>query len=252
MKRRHDQLKLVLADLARSCGYHVEVEPLFPARVQYQPDPVTGVVTRSVTKELKHGDLLLIRNNTRELIDLTVVRPTTLTQLRGSATGGAHMQPLVAATRAEKAKHQMYDAECVRHGWKLVPFALESLGARGKEASQLLQRLSAHSRDKSPAAFLAHADRVLSVALQSGNAGVAAQGTAELRLLAYRRGCPDGPPSSLSSRGPGWNHLRRAAADLSQGTGGLSAIMHSAYHSARCGVSHTAALRGAAAVGTAA
>jgi len=37
--------------------------------------------------------------------------------------------------------------------------------------------------------FLAHAERVLSVALQTGNAGVASHGTAGLHLQKYRRGC---------------------------------------------------------------
>ena len=34
-----------------------------------------------------------------------------------------------------------YDAECLKHGWKLVPFVMESLGAKGTEARQLLQRV---------------------------------------------------------------------------------------------------------------
>ncbi|MDR3571765.1 MAG: hypothetical protein P4L81_06265, partial [Candidatus Pacebacteria bacterium] len=68
----------------------------------------------------------------------------------------------------------------------LVPFALESLGAKGTEATQLLQRLSAHSVDRSLAAFLAHADRMLSSALQVGNAHVASQGVADMLLQSYR------------------------------------------------------------------
>ena len=75
-----------------------------------------------------------------------------------SASSGAHLQPLVAASQAERRKHASYDAECAKHGWKLVPFVFESLGAKGGEARQLLQRMAAHSVDKSPQAFLAHAD----------------------------------------------------------------------------------------------
>ena len=38
VKRRHDAVKLVLADLARECGRHVEVEPAFPMKVEYHLD----------------------------------------------------------------------------------------------------------------------------------------------------------------------------------------------------------------------
>ena len=67
-----------------------------------------------------------------------------------------------------------------------MPFALESLSAKGTEATQLLQRMSAHSVDRSPAAFLARADRMLSLALQAGNAHVASQGVADMLLQSYR------------------------------------------------------------------
>jgi hypothetical protein len=97
------------------------------------------------------------------------------------------MIPLVTASRAEKAKHTSYDAECAKQGWKLVPFALESYGAKGKAAEQLLQRMSSHSIDRSPESFLLHAESVLSVALQTGNASVSSAGTADLHFQAYRR-----------------------------------------------------------------
>ena len=125
MKRRHDTIKMVLADLARSCGYHFEVEPRFPATIEMRLDPTTGKRVSCATRPpLIHGDLLLVRHNVRQLIDVTVVRPTTLTLLRGPTATGAHLQPLVAATQAEKRKHMAYDSECAKHGWKMVPFAL--------------------------------------------------------------------------------------------------------------------------------
>lgn len=235
-RRRHDTIKLLLAQLARDCGYHVEVEPRFPTTVQLIRDAATGRVQQRVSAPQAHGDLLLIRDNTRQLIDVTVVRPTTLTRMGGPAAGGAHMQPLIAAAEAEQVKHASYDAECAKHGWKLVPFALESLGAKGSEATQLLQRMSAHSVDKSPAAFLQHADRMLSCALQSGNAGVSAQGTGDMLLRGYRQGAGDHAPSFVAAgRGPGRNHQRRAAAQLNA-TMGFGAIVHGDYRSARCGV----------------
>ena len=207
VKRRHDVLKMVLAELARSCGFIVEVEPRFPAIVEVQLDPITGERVSVATKPpLIHGDLLLVRHNSRLLVDVTVARPTTLTLLRGSANSGAHLRPLVAAAEAEKHKHVTYDNECAKHGWKMVPFAMESLGAKGKEATRLLQQMSAHCRDKSPAAFLAHADRMLSAALQVGNADVSAQGNGapQLRIENEQRKASEPsytPTTNLRDRG---------------------------------------------------
>ena len=192
-----------------------------------------------------------MRGNTCQLIDVTVVRPTTLTLLqRGSATNGAHLRPLVAARHAERRKHQTYDAECARHQWRLVPFALESLGAKGTEATQLLQRMAAHSLDLSPQAFLLHATRRLSITLQSGNAGIAVQGTTDLLLQQFGGGAGhhevDLPltSSTLSpGRGPGRNHRRRAAVAEAAAAAvtrtapaeQFSSVVHADYHSARTG-----------------
>jgi hypothetical protein len=233
VKQRHDELKQVLAELARSCGYRVEVEPRFPVAVSTRYDPATGQHVHCVSKTDEHGDLLLVRGSTRQLIDVTVARPTTLTLMHGPASTGAHLQPLVAAAQAEKRKHGTYDAECSKHGWKLVPFTLESLGAKGAEATQLLKRMSAHSLDKSPAAFLEHADRMLSAALQAGNACVAIRGAADLLLHSYRAASTDGV-----HRGPGRRQLRRAASAQSAdaaATNGFGCIVHADYCSARIG-----------------
>ena len=54
VKQRHDSVKQVLAELARSCGFHVEVEPRFPATVETRFDAVTGAHVQSVTKPLAH------------------------------------------------------------------------------------------------------------------------------------------------------------------------------------------------------
>jgi hypothetical protein len=206
-QRRHDALKLALAGLARSCGYHVEVEPIFPL-LPHNPD--TGQLERTAEPDGRRGDLLLVRNNTRQLIDVTVVRPTAPTQLRSSSVAGAHLQPLAAASDAERLKHRKYDAECARHGWKMVPFVLETYGAKGTEARQLLQRLAPHSIDRSPEEFLAHAERVLSIALQVGNATVASQATADLYLQKYRQGVAG---TSGHSRGPNQHQRKRTAAE---------------------------------------
>ena len=237
VKQRHDALKQVLAELARSCGYHVEVEPRFPTIFETRLDNATGQFVQHIHRTDEHGDLLLVRNNVRQLIDVTVVRPTTLTLLsRGSHNGGSHIVPLVAATQAEKHKHEKYDSECARHGWKLVPFALESLGAVGSEATRLLASMSSHSTDKSPDAFLQHAHRMLSVALQTGNANVSSQGTADLLMHAIRRGGADLPSTNENGRGPGRNQQRRTATATAAAVNtGFRSIIHADYRSARNG-----------------
>ena len=245
--RRHDALKQVLAELARTCGYHVEVEPHFPATVTHSAHPHTGQPTRAVHQSNARGDLLLVRHNTRVLLDVTVVRPTQLSHLQRAGDDGPHMQPLYSAALAEQGKHQSYDAECARHGYKMVPVALETYGAMGKEGGQLLARMAAHSLDRSPKQFLAHAARVLSVALQAGNAGVAAQGTAELHLQAYKRGSGERPDSGAGGRAvPGSRQHTRAHrqhAQLQQQMhvrgdmqGSIARCVHAGYHSARVGV----------------
>ena len=241
-QRRHDALKTALAGLARSCGYHVEVEPAFPLL----PTDRTGSradesqahrLTRAGEPDRRRGDLLLLRDNSRLLIDVTVVRPTAPTQLqRLSAVAGAHMQPLVTADAAEQLKHRKYDSECAKHGWKLVPFVLETYGAAGTAARQLLQRMAPHAIDHKPDEFIAHAARVLSVALQVGNAGVAAQATADLYLQQHRRGVAG--LSARSSSGPNQRqrhriavaeqHQARAAAPHS-----FAAFAHPGLHSCR-------------------
>ena len=236
VKQCHDALKQALAELARSCGYLVEVEPFFPARVTTHHDAATGAQVHRVERTGQHGDLLLLRNNTRELIDVTVVRPTSLTELRGSNSSGSHVAPLAAATRAEADKHKLYDAECAKHGWKLVPFALESYGAKGGEASRLLQRMAAHALERTPEEFLRHAERVLSVALQCGNARVSAVGTAEMHRRAYRRGCedePQGPSRAGLTRHQRHQRAHRAACAQQVDASPLGALVHASYHSAR-------------------
>jgi hypothetical protein len=159
----------------------------------------------------------------------------------------------------------------------MVPFAPESYGGKGKHATRLLQQMAAHSLDKAPEAFLVHAERVLSVALQVGNAGVSGQSTAELHLqtarcsrrtdeLASTTGVPTAGRSPRFAK-----QQRRAAMSPAQlelagarsspllsvrGGGGqldLSSLLHGEYHSARIGVrqamQHCSATRAAGAGG---
>ena len=164
------------------------------------------------------------------------MRPTGLTELHRAAASAAHLHPLVTATRAENEKHRTYDLECAKHGWKLVPFAMESLGAKGSEASQLLERMSHHCVDRTPKEFLLHAERLLSVCLQTGNAQVSCHGTADLLLSAVRRGhSGDGPIHSYGAR-VGRNQQKRAAnitATSLRQRAPFSSIVHESYRSSR-------------------
>ena len=79
--------------------------------------------------------------------------------------------------------------------------------------------------------FLEHADRMLSAALQTGNAHVATHGAADLLLHSYRAGVSGG-----ASRGPGRNQLRRTAREAAAAACDFGSIVHADYRSARIGV----------------
>ena len=237
-QHRHDAVKNALAGLARSCGFHVEVEPQFPLVPRVSTAAAAAAANKrqqSDEPDKRRGDLLLLRDNVRLLIDVTVVRPTAPTQLRAASATGPHLQPLAAAAAAELQKHRKYDSQCAAHGWTLVPFVLETYGAHGTQARQLLQRMAPHAVDHSPEAFLAHATAVLSVALQAGNAHVAAQATAQLYLQQHRRGVA-GLTSGVGS-GPSAMQRKRANAALkeSHSSSPLSFgdIAHAGLHSSR-------------------
>jgi len=168
---RHHRLVATLATLARSVGCAVKREPAFDHRthVQTRMDEQSGEQREELATERGRGDLLLVRHNTRLLVDVTVTRPTAKTELRLR-----HGAALASAGAAEKRKYKTYDAACERDGLTMVPFAMETYGARGKPAQKLLLKLADASEELSAAAFLLHASAALSVALQCGNANIAA------------------------------------------------------------------------------
>lgn len=95
-----------------------------------------------------------------------------------------------------------------------------------------------------PATFLSHASRRLSVALQSGNAGVALQGTTDLLRQSQLSAAASELrlPTSGGGRGPGRNQLRRTASAMAEEAATrapgvqFGSILHSDYRSARVGV----------------
>ena len=82
---------------------------------------------------------------------------------------------LTSAGAAVKRKHRTYDAACQRDGSEMVPFAMETYSAKSKPAQRLLLKLADASEELPAQAFLLQASAALSVALQCGNADIAAR-----------------------------------------------------------------------------
>jgi len=251
--QRHDGVARVLVQLAREAGYSTEWQPTFPPLVEHVvvADPVTGQL-RSVRRVVPgadsprgtelEGDLLLRRHNVTIWVDVRVTRPTKRTLL-DSRSKAVHV---TAATEGEREKHALHDAGCLRQGWQNTPFVMETYGAYGSDATKLLATMAEHAVDRTPGDFLAHARGLLSVALQSGNARVAALGTQELHTRTYRRMCggPSGDdlPHHSAGSGSGLTRMqqrRRAQAQAQDATQSgevdFTCVSHSGYHTAYLG-----------------
>ena len=130
----------------------------------------------------ERGDLLLIKHNTRLLVDVSVRRPTAQTELHQREH--VNTRPLAVAEAAEKKqKHAKYDELCAGSGLTMVTFVMESYGAKGNEAFKLLLRLANQYQSSDAAsaeALLRYASAALSVALQCGNADIASRGVQAL------------------------------------------------------------------------
>ena len=177
VSRRHHRLVHQVASLAKSVGFHTTIEPSFPAVITTATHPTTNQLTHTKEQSKDRGDLLLIRGNQVILIDVSVTRPTSTTNLTLTQKKDVTIQPGIAASIVEQRKHARYDEECKKHGWRLIPFALESYGGYGKEATKLL--LDMAELADSPLAFIQHARNALSVVLQCGNADISLLGTTQ-------------------------------------------------------------------------
>ena len=187
----------------------MRVEPHFEPRLHENVNEHTGQMHSQIESNDQRGDLLLIRHNQRLLIDVTVRRPTGQTEMR---VRDSHSIPLATAAAAEKKKHAKYDEACARDGVTMVPFAMESYGAKGKEAQKLLLKLADASDELSASGFLRHASAALSVALQCGNADISARGTQSLRVhqaAAAERTGGHGGGGITSSAASAGHHRRR-------------------------------------------
>ena len=92
----------------------------------------------------------------------------------------------MVAADAERQKHALYDESCEREGTTMIPFVMESYGGIGKEGRKLLLRLADQAEETTAQRALAQISDTLSVALQRGNAEIAAKGTQRLRVQQHR------------------------------------------------------------------
>ena len=158
---RHDFVVRTLAKLFRQVGAVVHVEPRIYGSERLRPD-----------LDITFPDQSL-------MVDVAITHPASPS--RTSAN------PLAAAGIAEQAKIAKYQELASRRASTFLPFVLESYGAFGKHAQQVLKTLQVAAANSAAAlpsgvgSFRDHAARCLSMALQKGNALVAKRGATEAR-----------------------------------------------------------------------
>ena len=98
--------------------------------------------------------------------------------------------PLAAAAAAEHKKIEHYKGLATRYGAVFQPFIVESFGAFGKHADEVMKVLRTAAALESPilpqgvGSFSDYAVKCLAMALQKGNALVARKGAIEARSAA--------------------------------------------------------------------
>ena len=144
------------------------------AYVQVEYRPLNG-------KRLR-PDLTVILPDQTLLIDVVVTHP--------AAPSYTSIKPLAATKKAEKDKETTYCDLARAHGARILALAVESYGAFGDQATQIVQ-LIRKAGEGSPTS--AHKEllsrylpQVLAVALQKGNAMVARVGALHTRQAASR------------------------------------------------------------------
>ena len=141
---RHNNIVQVLMDLGRAVGYTCSREP----NLHVRPEGQSSMSSKNYNS---HADILMLKHNQRIYIDVTVTRPTSVTNMR---TQKSSLVPLNSTIGRSKAKHAKYDELARVNNYDLVPFVMESYGGFGIKATRLLTRLSTQSPTFTPAAFL--------------------------------------------------------------------------------------------------
>jgi len=159
---RHDRLVQVLARVARLCGVVTHLEP------------------RIDGEDKSRGDGHLFFHTQSAIFDTYVIDPNAKTYLK------AAQFPLGAAATGEAKKSAIYGARCREQGFLFFPVVLETYGAIGIKARDLVSKIEEegqlngikHIHGYKIKSYLL---RVLSFTLQSGNAYLAIHGSKRSR-----------------------------------------------------------------------
>lgn len=175
---RHNNIAQVVQDLATAVGFHCIREP----NLHVRPTDVRDQSARS-QKYHEHADLLLLKHDQKFYIDVTITRPTNATHLAQHRL--VQNTPLHSTVGREKAKQKKYADIAEANEYQMVAFACETYGGIGRQASDLLTKLAAHSKQYTPMEFLRHAYDRLSVTLQASNADISQMGMQQLHLAQH-------------------------------------------------------------------
>lgn len=161
MTVRHDWLVHLLAKFFRSLGAVVHIEP------------------RIFDVDRVRPDLDIMFPTIRILSDITVVHPA-------SPSRNSRIE-LSAATAAEAKKTRSYSALANHQGAKLLSYAVETYGASGKEAVELVKFLRFDSIGSIQVVKSGYYNQALSVCLQRGNVLVMNAGALQSRAASMAR-----------------------------------------------------------------
>jgi hypothetical protein len=163
MTLRHDKILYLLARLARMGNMTTQVE--VPLEDLKRPDANFHLLTRTLA------------------MDVSVIHPSASTYNKAAA------RPLGAAEVREKSKKNEYEEKSRREGLAFQPFVMETYGAFGKEAMDIIAELATEASQNGVhqiggMKFSTFAVRALSVCLQWGNAMVMLKGCTLTRRAA--------------------------------------------------------------------
>ena len=113
----------------------------------------------------------------------------------------------------------------------MIPLAVETYGALGKEATRLLNHLAGKSDSIAADSFLRHTRAAISVALQCGNSDVASRGTQAQRCQQLQLGSDDTVAMMTQPRAASRRRQARHHAELLRTPVTIGGY-HSAYHAA--------------------
>jgi hypothetical protein len=173
---RHNGIVRTLERLATDAGYIVQHELGFAAPAARDGAAALAGADNAAAGELR-PDCLLIGAHKTVAIDVSVICPTAASYVRPAARTA-----LAAAHVREAMKLAKYDALCAAHGWRMVPFVMESYGAFGRRALDFLGTMLAYATEQNQPFVLKRARQELAVALQRGNAWVALQACVSARV----------------------------------------------------------------------